>query len=98
MAKAYRLETDRRRRAVLVHCLWQFRDAAALPALASALSNPDDGVWKEALDGIVTLGGEAAVQVLAAARGELSRGPDQTIRSEWIDEAIQKVRRSGGPG
>jgi hypothetical protein len=72
VAEAFHRETSGLRRQSLVHALWQFRDAAALPTLAAALQDPDDRVWKEALDGIVTVAGPAGMRVLEEARDRLS--------------------------
>lgn len=95
LADAYHSETDHRRRQMVVHILWQFRDLAALPTLAVALSDPDDRVWKEALDGIVTLGGPSALRVLLEARAALS---EAQVRRGWIDEAIDQVQEGSAPG
>ena len=80
--------SDAHRREALVHCLGQFRDCAALPALADALADSADRVWKEALDAIVTLGGSGGREVLERARG---KEPEHSMRREWIDEAIGQV-------
>ena len=74
--------------------LRQFRDAAALPALAAALRDPDGRVWKEALDGIVTLGGPPALEVLQAARAALETFTDAEVRQQWIDEAVEQVKEA----
>src|SRR5262245_60741802 len=83
-----RRTSDIRRREALVHCLGQFRDPAALPALADALADPIDRVWKEALDAIVTLGGSGGRDVLARARAKESEG---SAKREWIDEAFHQL-------
>ena len=80
--------SDVRRREALVHCLGQFRDPAALPALADALADPADRVWKEALDAIVTLGGTGGREVLERARAKESA---RSAKREWIDEAIGQL-------
>lgn len=89
VAEAYHRETDGRRRQFLIQALWQFRDAAALSTLAAALKDPDDRVWKEALDGVVTVGGLAGLRVLEEARDDL---PGSRTKREWIDEAIAQVQ------
>jgi len=94
VAGAYDRETQPKRRAALVHALRQFRDAAALPALAAALRDPDGRVWKEALDGIVTLGGPPALEVLQAARAALETFTDAEVRQQWIDEAVEQVKEA----
>lgn len=100
VAEAYGRENDGRRREILIHCLWQFRDITALPTLAAALRDPDARVWKEALDGIVTLGGDAALRVLEEARGIPSEEAKAETKREWIDEAIRQIQaeeESGEP-
>ena len=92
VAEAYEYESDGGRRESLIHCLWQFRDTKALPTLSAALHDPDDRVWKEALDGIVTLGGEAGLQVLEKARDVAAQKPTERVRREWIEEAIRQVQ------
>jgi len=94
VAAAYDRETEPRRRTALVRALWQFYDTAAFPALATALRDPDDRVWKEALDGIVTLGGPAALEVLQAARAKVTTFTDAGVRHQWIDEAVEQVKEN----
>ncbi len=94
VAAAYHLEPDARRRESIIYCLWQFRDPVALPTLAAALHDREERVWKEALDGVVALGGPAALRVLDEARAAFQDGPGVRLRKEWIDEAIGQM---GGP-
>jgi hypothetical protein len=98
VAEAYHRETKPRRRRWLIHALWQFRDSAALSTLAVALGDGDDQVWKEALDGVVTLGGADALRVLEEARDGLPSEGDSSVRRAWIDEAIQQVQEARDPG
>jgi hypothetical protein len=72
--------------------IWQFRDVAALPLLASALRDRQGSVWKEALDGLVTLGGQGALDVLLEARTAVANYPDASDRLGWIDEAIGQIQ------
>lgn len=98
VADAYYREPDAERRESVIHCLWQYRDHAALPTLRAALRDPDDRVWKEALDGLVTLGGTAAQRTLQEERAALPEGINARERQEWIDEAIEQIRESTDPG
>jgi len=94
--KAFHTETCAERRLLLVRVIWQFRDQAVLETLAIALDDAVEEVWKEALDGIVTLGGDAAREILTAARGETVN--QSAVKLEWIDEAVMQVmRRRSGP-
>ena len=94
VAEAYHRETDGRRRQFLIEALWQLRDAAGLPTLAAALKDPDDRVWKEALDGVVTLGGLAGLRVLEEAHDDVPASRAPSTQREWIDEAIAQVREA----
>lgn len=98
VAEAYHREPDPRRRQSLIYCLWQYRDSAALPTLAVALQDADDRVWKEALDGFVTLGGDAAQRLLQEESVALSEDVKAKVKREWIYEAIEQIRESAGPG
>src|SRR5579884_3995236 len=51
-------------RARLIREIWGFRVSEALPTLADALEDSYGEVWKEALDGLVTIGGQEARQIL----------------------------------
>src|SRR5580765_2290610 len=64
-------ERDPIRRSRLIRVIWQFRDRSALPILAEALQDPYNEVWKDALDGIVTLGGDQALHLLHDAQRKL---------------------------
>src|SRR5258706_4147045 len=62
LLEEYHRESDAERRRLLIHCIWQYRDPGVIPTLAAALDDANDRVWRESLDGLVTLGtGEALV-------------------------------------
>jgi HEAT repeat protein len=84
---AYRSETDADVRALLVHAIWQHRQPSAIEFLGDALRDPSPEVWKQALDGLVTLASPEAKRVLqvAATRDENKE------RRDWIAEAIEQV-------
>jgi hypothetical protein len=65
-------ETDPTRKSRLVRVVWPFRDSTALPALAEALRDAHEEVWKDALDGVVALGGEQALRILGDARATVA--------------------------
>jgi hypothetical protein len=79
-------------RAFLVHVIWQIRDRSAVDFLGAALSDPDPEVWKEALDGLVTLGGPTALgwidrMLEQVGQGELPNG----LSEEWLREAREQM-------
>jgi HEAT repeat protein len=88
---AFGAESSPERRARLIRVIWQIRDMAALPTLAVALSDPSSKVWKEALDGIVTLGGNQARAILIEARATVAIRSAETDKLAWIDEALTQV-------
>lgn len=73
-------------RAILVNVAWRTSPAGSLVLLRKALSDHDESVWKEALDGLVTLGGSAALLVL-----EKERKISTSNKLAWIDESIKQV-------
>jgi hypothetical protein len=95
---AIKEERDPRRRSRLIRVVWQFRDRSALPILAEALQDPDEQVWRDTLDGIVTLGGDQALQLLHdAQRAMLGVGePLAVTKRSWIEEAIEQVQADIG--
>ena len=52
---AFHLEQDPIVRAVIVHAVWQQTWPGLIGFLAAALGDPADEVWKEALDGLVSV-------------------------------------------
>ncbi len=90
---AFQKESDPTNRARLVRIIWQFRDAAAFATLAAALDDSSDDVWKDALDGLVTLGGDQALTILAKAREVLTANPTAQEKLSWIDEAADQIRQ-----
>jgi hypothetical protein len=95
---AFQRETDPKRRSRLVRIVWQFRDSTALPALAEALRDAHEKVWKDALDGVVTLGGEQALRLLAEARATVAHYSDALVRIAWIDEAVEQIKQDPRAG
>lgn len=81
----FRSEPDPAIRATLVNIAWQTNSRDAIPLLTEALNAVEPGVWKKALDGLVSLGGPAALDVIRQARGRM---PD---KAEWLDEAIEQM-------
>jgi len=62
-----------------------------LPALARALGDQSKEVWKDALDGLVTLGGDQSLAILREERQSIVAKPSENEKLEWIDEAIDQV-------
>jgi hypothetical protein len=80
-------------KAAIVRIVWMSRDPGTVGFLVSTLQDVDAAVWKEALDGLVTIGGE---QVLDALR-ESMESESHSEKLPWICEAIEQVRSGIGP-
>lgn len=86
-------EENRDIRGEIVHCIWQHRRPETIAFLAEALRDPEPGVWQEALDGLVAIGGHEAIRALEAARGTApASGASGVLTAEWLDEALEQIR------
>lgn len=93
LINAFAKDENRAIRAPIVECIWQFRRPEAIPLLAEVLHDPDPGVWQQALDGLVAIGGCEAIQALQAARTRLRACRiKRAITVEWIDEALEQLQ------
>ena len=97
VTEAFDEERNGLRRAALVRVAWESRDTRTLPLLARALADPDARVWKEALDGLVTLGGDESLRALMQERIRLSGCTNPSDKAAWIDEAVGQINESNQP-
>jgi hypothetical protein len=89
---AFRNERDSEVRTFIVQVAWQRRAPSAIPFLGEALRDEAASVWKEALDGLVTLGSPGALDELRSARTRLfPRQRDTDLFRSWLEEAIEQV-------
>jgi HEAT repeat protein len=89
LLEAYRAEADPALRALIVEVVWQIRSHASLEFLGEALQDPSPEVWRQALDGLVTLATPESLRILEGAR-DSGRGGDEDFRA-WVDGAIEDV-------
>jgi len=93
LIEACKAEPDPEVRAALVEVIWQHRLPETVAFLSEALADNAPEVWKNALDGLVALGGESAIKALESVKEQVlahrQGTPDQ---AEWIDEAIQQIK------
>jgi hypothetical protein len=92
LINAYRDENRVDIQVLLVEIISHYKQPSSLGFLASALQNPNSQVWKNALDGIVSIGGQASIQVLEAEKQRLLVEKHFSERVEWIEEALQQIR------
>jgi hypothetical protein len=78
-----------RNRALIVEAVWQHRQPTSVDFLAIALDDPHPDVWKQALDGLVTLASPESRKVLELAKSRLAE-EDAILRAR-IEEAIDQI-------
>jgi hypothetical protein len=92
---AFRQERSPAVRAELVSIIWNHRRPEAAGFLGEALNDSDPNVWKNALNGLVTLASPAALQILQAASARELPNKKQTEEfRQWVSEAIDQVREA----
>jgi HEAT repeats len=89
LVEAYRAEKEPALRALIVEAVWQIRSHASLAFLGEALQDPSPEVWRQALDGLVTLATPESLQTLEGARDTAS-GANEDFRA-WVEGAIEDV-------
>lgn len=93
LVNAYHQQSDLDIKASLVEIIWQHRQPETLSFLLEALQLQHDAIWKNALDGLVTIGGADGLNLLETERNRLLASPLATQnRLEWIDEAISQIK------
>jgi hypothetical protein len=88
LAQEYRRQADGELRARLVEVIWRHRLPSTIPFLAAALTDEHGEVWKQALDGLATIGGDSAREALHACKRTLDTADE---RNAWIDEVLDKL-------
>jgi hypothetical protein len=96
LEQAYRGESDPKIRALVVKAAWEHRLPISVGFLAVALEDPHPDVWKEALDGLVTLASPDSRKVLELAKAR-AWGKDAILLA-WIEEAIDQTDESMNRG
>ena len=90
MVQAFERAVDSDAKIALVEVISQYRSPDGVSFLAGLLREPNAKLWKTALDGLVMVGGSAALNALASVR-PTSR-PEQRA---WIDEALSQITERG---
>ena len=90
VVRAFEAQSGRAASVALIRVASEFRTKDALPFLATLLGVADGEIWKTALDGIVSIGGEAAVNCLREV--SKTQGAD---KQPWVEEAINQINEAG---
>jgi len=88
LIQQFTASSDGADRSKIIEVIWQHRIKATIPFLASALHDPHPEVWKQALDGLVAIGGVESHNALAVFRSNLL---NDTERRSWAEEAIGQI-------
>jgi hypothetical protein len=92
LVATFRKEQDSSVREFLVEIIWQFRDLSTVYFLGEALYDVNCVVWKQALDGLVTLASQEALILLQSARSRPFSSQSEAVEyRRYIDEAIEQV-------
>ena len=83
---SFSVESDISIRSTLVKIAWRTKSLSAIPFLAEALDDREPDVWKEALDGLISLENQSALDVMRHARARA-----KAEKSEWLEEAIEQI-------
>jgi hypothetical protein len=88
----FRSETEAARRAMIIKLIWQFRELSMIPVMEEALRDSSRLVWKEALDGLVSVGGPESISAVQAAYNR--KFYNQSAEKEYqafLDEALVQI-------
>jgi HEAT repeat protein len=88
LTQEFHSQADGELRARLVEAIWRHRLPSTIPFLATALTDEHAEVWKQALDGLVTIGGDSAKETLHACKRALDTTDE---RNAWINEALDQL-------
>ncbi len=83
----FRKEKVPERRAAIIRIIWERRSPKSFSILAQALSDRSDLVWKESLDGLITIDGKKAKKIIQS----LISTSDQDKRA-WLSEALDQIK------
>lgn len=81
-----------RERELVVELIWRRGSPRAPQVLARALADPTDAIRKQALDGLVSIGGDECRGIVARA-AEACRAGDEW--REWLVEAGEQIDETG---
>lgn len=89
LIRIYPRETDVKVKAQIVEILWhRGNEPGILEFLRQAVKEEVPVIWKAAVDGLVSLGGYKALNILREMKLESHTHPDKL---EWILEAIEQI-------
>jgi len=93
LALAFRSEAGPQKRSMILNVIWQHRQPSAIPSLREGLWDTSPIVWKQALDGLVTIGGQESISTIEAANSRsFDCEADAREFRASLDEALLQLR------
>ena len=86
VVEAFNAISDPHVKVSLVQLVSEYRSRDAVPFLQVALEDGNADIWRAALDGLVILGGGAALEALRSARSSA-----RAEQKSWIHDAIVQI-------
>jgi hypothetical protein len=93
VVRAFGAASDPSVKVYLLQIISEYRSSECIPFLEALLRNPDGDFWKQALDGLVMIGGKAVLEALTVTKVTMT-----SEKQEWIDEAIAQIIEGQKPG
>jgi hypothetical protein len=91
----FRHTSDRDLRRYLAWIIRSGNDPAAMSFFEEALLDADPDVWKEGMDGLVSLATQPALNILETAMNRQRRNEKDAAQfREWIEEACEQIRET----
>ncbi len=92
LIEAFKGEADANVRAELINIIWNHRQNETISFLGEALRDESPKVWRNALDGLVTLGSGEALRTLKDAMTRPFNNVEEGDEfRRWLVEAIDQV-------
>ena len=92
LMQVYRRERDVDVREFLIKIIWEHRDPSIVRFLGEVLTENEPGVWREALNGLVSLASPDALQILQSARTRVCSAKRESEEfHRWLEEAIEQA-------
>jgi hypothetical protein len=93
MISIFRTTPEREIRVFLAGVIRRYNDPSTLSFFREAIYDPDSYVWKEGMDGLVSLASQPALDALQSARDrQFVDQQDANDFRSWLDEAIEQVK------
>lgn len=88
---SFRNEQDAALRAMLVKIVWQHRVPETVGFLVEALADSNPDIWKNALDGLVTIATPEAIKVLESTKRSI--GNTESEKMPWIERQFARSKK-----